>query len=336
MRKIIILVLVLMVLLAANSFAGDFGESSFPVLMIENFGARQLALADSGVSISGDLNSITANPAGAVGIERPAFSAMRLNWMFDTSFYSIAGALPLGERLGVVAISGIIFTMEEFEGFVDGVSAGALSSGDFLFGASYANNIFALFNKELAAKLHIDFGTSIKFAQAKLGDYSAATMAFDFGLNYSLRIPNFKLDTAAVKKKAKKTDSLTISVAYRNLPIVLQEFVEGTAVEVPSYFHFGFKYNVVESIRHDVMITANLKKPTDGDFAFSTGVEYCYHNVIYLRGGYHVVGRENESITFGVGLNFEISEALAFQLDYTTLNQDDLGSSEVISFSMAF
>ncbi len=323
-------------MLGVNSFAGDFGESSFPVLMIENFGARQLALADSGVSIIGDLNSITANPAGAVGIDRPAFSAMRLNWMFDTSYYSIAGALPLGERSGVLALSGIIFTMEEFEGFVDGVSAGALTSGDFLFGVSYANNIFALFNKELATKLHIDFGLSTKFAKAQLGDYSASTMVFDFGLNYSLRIPNFKLDTATVKKKMKKKDSLTISVAYRNLPIVLQEFVEGSAVEVPSYFHFGFSYNVVESIRHDVMITANLKKPSDGDFAFSTGVEYCYHNVIYMRGGYHVLGRNDESLTFGVGLNFEISEALAFQLDYTTMNKGDLGTSEVVSFSMSF
>ncbi len=189
--KRILIALVAFVLGTGGLAADNYGMTSFPVMMMESYGARILALADTGVALTGDLGALTANPAGIAGIERIGFSTMKLDWMFDTSFYNFAAVYPVGERgkSGVLGFTGVLFDNGGFAAIVDETATGGSAGSDFLFGFTYANNIFNFFNRKTAEKIHLNWGVAVKFARSVLAGYTASALAFDAGLNYSLRVP---------------------------------------------------------------------------------------------------------------------------------------------------
>jgi outer membrane protein assembly factor BamA len=48
------------------------------------------------------------------------------------------------------------------------------------------------------------------------------------------------------------------------------------------------------------------------------------------------VGREHETLSFGFGLNFEVSDKLAFRLDYANVDLNEFGKSDTFSLSVVF
>lgn len=328
--KRILIALVTFVLGAAGLPADNYGMSSFPVMMMESYGARILSLADTGVALTGDLGALTANPAGTAGIERMAFSTMKLDWMFDTSFYNFAAVYPLGEKgkSGVLGFTAVLFDNGGFDAVVDETATGGSAGSDFLFGFSYANNIFNFFNRKTAEKIHLNWGVAVKFARSVLAGYGASALAFDAGLNYSLSVP-----ALGMKDKA---DTLSFGFSVKNLSLVLAGFTDSGETTIPWYLNCGFAYQFVRTVRHTVSLMTAISKPSDNDLLLSSGLEYGYRNTIYLRCGYRFVGREHESLSFGFGLNFEVSDRLAFRLDYANIDLNEFGKSDTFSLSVVF
>jgi len=313
------------------SLLGDnYGMTSFPVLMMENMGARMLSLADSGVALKDDVNAMSVNPAGIAGIKRIVFTAMRLGWMFDTSFYSVAVVYPLSKKgsSGVLGLTGILFDINNFDTVVDGNTTGSNVGGDLLLGLTYANNFFNFFSPKAAKKIHLDVGVSAKYAQSKLATYSASVLSIDVGLNLSFRVPSLGIKTGE--------DNFTFGISMKNISFILSKYTETSEVIAPSYFNVGFYYMFVRDKRHGVALTTALKKPSDNDMMLAAGLEYTYRGIIYLRGGYKLLGRDHEGFTFGFGLNFEVSDSLAFQVDYTNIDLQDFGKSDIFSLSILF
>lgn len=168
---------------AGAAFA-DYGTTSMPVLMMENYSAQAVAMAGTGVAIRGTADSVFANPAGLVGMKRMCLSATMIGWMFDTTYYAFSFGMPIpgSGRAGWLSVNGEMFTLGDFETVVDGVSSGAATSGDFEAGITYANNIFKPFNDELGDKVHLDLGLTVSYAQAKMADFTASELTFDTGM----------------------------------------------------------------------------------------------------------------------------------------------------------
>ena len=329
MKKIFLLVFVLIVV-QSGLMAGDYGMTSFPVLMIENYGARMLAIAGSGVALGSDLNAVSVNPAGIAGMDRIAFSTMKLAWMFDTALYTMNAVYPLGEKgkSGVLGLSTVLFDINDFDSVIDGVSTGSCAAGDILVGVTYANNLFNYFGKKAGEKTRLDLGIGMRYARSTLAEYSASVLAFDLGLNFSFRLPALG--------KPDGRDTMTVGLSLRNLAIVLSDYTDGGATIVPWYLHFGFHYRLLATERHSVGILTGINKPSDNDLMLSSGAEYGYRETIYLRIGYRFLGREHETVSFGFGLNFEVSDRLAFRFDYANVDLAGFGKSDTFSLSILF
>ena len=330
MKKIIVYITALIISTTAAT-ASDYAMTSFPVMMLENYGARNIALAGSGVAITDDLNSITVNPAGISGIKRFAFSSMKLDWMFGTSFYMINGVCPLGRKgkSGTLGIATVLFNISDFSTVIDGSSTGSSESGDYCIGLTYANNIFRFFNEKAAEKVHLDFGVSVKYARSTLADYTASALSFDAGINFSFAVPALALNGS-------REDTMTLSIVFRNLSLILSSFTDSGETIVPWYFSGGFRYRFLCDKRHNAALTTSLTKPSDNDFMLASGLEYAYRETIILRVGYKLLGREHESVSFGFGLNFELSDRLAFRFDYASVDLAGFGKSDTFSLSVLF
>ena len=81
-----------------------------------------------------------------------------------------------------------------------------------------------------------------------------------------------------------------------------------------------------------VTASAQLNHPNDNSDNVSTGVEYCWNNMLFLRGGYKLnVAEQNYS--FGAGFNAPISFA-NITVDYSFSNFEKLGSAQRFSISL--
>jgi hypothetical protein len=114
-----------------------------------------------------------------------------------------------------------------------------------------------------------------------------------------------------------KADTFTVGFAFKSLGVMLKPFVDGGVIEAPWTFDFGFLYTLIGDARHKIDLTTAIHKPSDSGIQVMSGLQYVYKNTIFLRGGYKYVGRDYEDFSFGVGLNFELTEKLVFQADYT-------------------
>lgn len=333
MKKIIIAILAI---IPAALFGEDYGMSSFPVLMMSEYGTRSMAMADTGVAFTGSADSVFANPAGIAGLTRMSFFVSEIGWIYGTSYYSASFAAPLarsGNRAGWLSVNGALFNAGDFSTIVDGETLGSVGSGDFKAGVDYANNIFNPFDANLADKVHLNVGAGVSYAQAKLGDYNAIDLAFDAGANYSVRVPNLS-DALGAEHTA--DDTLTVAFSFRNLAVNLKPFVDGSSVLAPWYFDAGFLYTVISDPRHRFDLTTALEKPSDNGIEVMSGLQYSYKNTIFLRGGYQYVGSDVKDLTFGVGLNFELTEKLAFRADYTMVMLGVHGTSSVFALTVTF
>ena len=97
----------------------------------------------------------------------------------------------------------------------------------------------------------------------------------------------------------------------------------------PTIFRIGFAFEPYETTEHKITTSIQLNHPNDNSENVSTGAEYNWQNIVYIRGGYKFnVDEQNYSV--GAGFNVPISLA-DFTLDYAFSNFERLGSSHRFS-----
>jgi hypothetical protein len=422
----------------ADTIPDGFGQTSFPVMMVDDVNARALALGESTTALNGDIGGVYQNPSSLADIKRLTVSASTMTWLFDGSFQSVAVAMPIpgnDGRYGVAAVSGRMLSTAGLEMVQSGNILGTNGTGDFAVGLNWADNMFALIRPDLAKDIHLNVGIALRYAQTVLLDYSAAALSADFGATYSMYVPNatslwnvikdvvtnvfakkFVLETNTVTNftissnlragrmvkvattnpkadfqmttnwltndaatnlcfisnglalktsnrvlivkdsqftylittnwivkeiatnlKPVREDTLSVAFAFRNLSGTLWTFHQGDPLSMPWTFDFGALYTVYHDARHNLFTTLQISQPSDSGVMLTVGAEYSYKNTIFLRGGYKIVGREEEEgPTFGVGLNFEVMDHLALQADYAHVFLASLGSSDIFTVSAFF
>jgi hypothetical protein len=72
-----------------------------------------------------------------------------------------------------------------------------------------------------------------------------------------------------------------------------------------------------------------LNHPNDNSENVSTGLEYAWKNIFFIRGGYKI-NVDEQNYTFGAGLKVPISIA-EFTFDYAYANFSRLGSAHRFS-----
>lgn len=295
----------------------EYGMTSYPILMVDSYSARTRSLANSTVSQTGDINNLVFNPASLSTLDRITLGANRLSWLFDTTFNNIQFAMPLptpGKRAGVMGLSFVLMETGSFDATIGGSSLATYADSDFSLGLLYANNIFLPFDSSLAEKVHLSLGLNVKYVQAVMGDYTANMLALDTGMIYGIRFKN--LADVFKAKTDGKSDTFFAGFSFRNIPIPINDQIGTTTLTTPWYFDLGVSYVVFGDIRHRFLLSTSMEVPSDNSLFYNAGLEYSYKDTIFLRGGYKILGREDEGLSAGVGLNFEIADHLAFQVDY--------------------
>ncbi|MEO8666311.1 MAG: hypothetical protein ABI462_12530, partial [Ignavibacteria bacterium] len=102
----------------------------------------------------------------------------------------------------------------------------------------------------------------------------------------------------------------------------------------PTNFQLGFAIEPWMNKNNRITTAIQLNSPTDNAENLNFGVEYCYKNFLYFRGGYKL-NVDAENFSGGIGLKVPVSFAYA-DFDYSIANYKDLGFAQRFSLNLLF
>lgn len=151
---------------------------------------------------------------------------------------------------------------------------------------------------------YLSMGLAVKYASSKLGeDYSASTVAFDFGALYA-------------------KESLTVGLSVNNLGGKVK--YDETSYSLPSLVKAGASYKI-----SDLLLSAQFDMCFKKGMGFALGAEYGLIDMIYIRGGYRYGSGVNALPSF-------VSLGLGFKYAGFNLNATYLLASKGLNGTMAF
>lgn len=315
--------------------AGDLtkvGATSANFLQME-VGARAMAMGGAYVGLADDAMALFWNPGG-IGLNRGLRVAYQQTEMYagiKHQLVSLMYAVSSTDQLGLLVNYLDVGKMEETtlvepEGTGQYFDAANVSIG-FTYGRQLTNRV--------------SFGASIKYIQERIWLETARGFAFDIGTIYNISESGVRIGMALTNLGPEMSigDAPHLrfykdrSDDYPGSPqpesqLVTKEF------PLPLAFSLGMAVNVFgpQAIRvndeHRVTFSISAIDGFDAPFRTNYGLEYAWHEVFALRGGYHQ-NYDTAGLSLGFGLSIHKYTSLNLSIDYAWVDYGDLGSLNV-------
>jgi hypothetical protein len=333
-----LLVFALLHLGAAPGFAGNEGR-------VGTAGALELLIpvGSRGTALSGSMNAMITgaeaihwNPAGMArtsGVEA-MFSNLRYIADIDLNYFAVSanfediGAFGLSLRslsFGDIPIT----TVANPEG-TGGTYSPRYITGGLTFSRAFTDRILG--------------GFTFKFISERIERTSASGVALDFGVQYLSEV-GLKLGVAL--------KNLGPSISYDGpdleffAPVTGQEpgsrpravRLAGAEFELPSTLEIGIGYDYRVTEEHVVSVMGTFQNANLGSDEYRAGLEYAFSDQFFLRGGYMMLGtNDDENIygaTFGAGVVLPL-ETTSITFDYAYRVTDFFDGSQWFTFKIGF
>ena len=289
-----------LLLIGTSAEAGSPGEAGFQFLDIGT-DARAEAMGGAYTAAATGVNSSYYNPAGMVWTPPGELLATYHNWVDGIQSGFLGGTTRLGNsaQLGLSVQYLDYGSIQSADGA--GNSLGSFGASDFAFGLSLARRLGE----------NSSIGATGRFITESIDDKTATGMAFDAGLIH--RMPD------------KRT---RIGLAVRNAGFQMTTFAGGAKDDLPIVFAAGLLHDL-----RDVpfLVTADVFKPGDDDFAGAIGLEFIASQSLRLRAGYNSLSGQFDSGSSAddlAGLRFGAGFVLnKITIDYGYGSVSKLGAS---------
>lgn len=343
-RKIFYLVVctaVVLLLGVTSIFAGDgdrIGTAS-GVQVLVPVGARDLALAGSGIATTSGLEAIYWNPAGLSAVNNTAqavFSTM--NMFEDVRTNYLALAFKLG-KAGVVG-----FDLKSID-FGD-IPITTVEDPDGQFGGTFSPTFVTTgitYSRRLTDAIMV--GAVGKVIYESAPRISASAFAFDAGIQYH----NFGGIRGLSLGMAVKNIGTNMTYGGSALTNRVQIVGQGQSVfvdnisqtsQLPALIELALGYKRQINEDNALLFTGNFRNNNFGNDNYSFGLEYSYSDLIALRGGWKGINNidtedQNYRFALGVGLHYAVGNTdLVF--DYTYRDSQYFTGNSMFSFKLGF
>ncbi|MFO7914091.1 MAG: PorV/PorQ family protein [Candidatus Krumholzibacteriales bacterium] len=304
-RKLIITAMLLTALICRGAAAAE-GVGGTRSVFILGAGSRAISMGGAFSAIGDDPSVIYYNPAGlrlnryrAVTVNHiQLFSGFTdANYDFVGLVYPTLSAGSLGLGIMTTGTGGI----REFDEY--SVETGEISYRESQGVLGYAANLpFEYFGK-------FTVGTSIKFLNQRIGDYSDNGAGMDLGVIY--RQPYIK--------------GLTLGCNLQDI-IGAETKLRSRIDKLDRTIMLGIGYS--RDFGSSVIMTAaaqiDMPERADNDIRF--GLECRIKNIVSIRFGY-----DSEQLTAGIGFSW-----MGYSADYGYFSREEAGSSHPVSLSMRY
>ena len=296
-----------------RKYAGEFLEIGAD--------ARAQAMGGAFTAVQGGVSSSYYNPAGIINIQGTQISFMHTQQMIASVNYDfLAGGFKQKDKR-VIVLSLVRLGIDNIK---DSRNAQRIISqtGDWNLDWSRIEDFNAsdyIFTISAAQKWRESWtwGANLKLIRRNLADYNANGIGIDLGIQKQL----FKNALIGLNLRNITTTLISWNTGEKEL-VTPSIYLGGGYIWGISRFNSTF-YPVFDLIfraeNRNKSTTANLGRFS---FDYAAGLEYAYHQVLFLRGGID----EIERLNLGIGIQIP-----HIRIDYTFTNYDnELGNSHRI------
>lgn len=317
MRKPILVLLFLVPLLILFSTDANalekVGTTSMQILKLP-LGVRGIGMGNAMVSAVTGPEAVWWNPGALTTTGKNQVQIGQINLPADIQCNSVAYSRPWGEY-GAVSLHLInLFTNDMPVRTIDAPEGTGefFNAYDFVMGGSYAQRLTDKFS----------LGGHLRYLHSSLEEHSYDGLSVDLGTLYQTDLRSLKLGMAIQNLGPEVKYSGTF-LDYRegglnNADPQSEEF-EGAAL--PTMFRLGVSFDVWEmldmkaSLDHSAQFAVEMDHPNDNKERLNFGGEYAYQKTLFLRAG-GKLGYDEESVSAGFGLNFDVMGEYALSFDY--------------------
>ena len=285
--------------------------------------ARATGMGETFVALVDDASGAFYNPGVLALIENRQAFFNHTNLPAGLAHYFGSFILPTNS-MGTFALSFIALTTGDIPVTVafQGPTGENFSATEIAIGLTYS--------KSLTDRFAI--GGTAKFIAQDLAGFDSRTVAFDIGTIYFAGYRHARLGMSISNFGPDITFGSESDVGF-----------ESQSFPMPLTFRFGVAVDLMYSDDSKLWLTGQLNQPNDNLRYQSIGLEYGYHDLIFLRTGFKIDEENNdildddgnkiedgsgfaESLSFGAGINLDVSGVNGrFDVSWTKMkNFDDL------------
>ena len=293
------------------------GISAMQFLKI-GVGARAAGMGEAFVPISNDASALFWNPAGIVQFARPEIFISHTEWVADVKheFFGAVYHLTTSDALGVSVNA---LHMDEMQVTTELQPRGTgefFKFGDIAFGLTYARKMTDQFG----------FGLTVKYANETLAALKMRSVMVDLGTYYWTGLGTSRFSVAVTNFGAQISPRGSVTLLNGTTAGSFQSF------SPPTIFRIGFAVESVDNEGSRLTTAVQLNHPNDNAENLNLGIEYSWHNLLHLRGGYKVnVDEQRFAVGGGISLPLSIAD-FSFDYAYTSFNR--LGNVHRISVNL--
>lgn len=281
-------------------------------------GGRAASMGDAFVAVANDVSALYWNPAGL--IQAPADQVMfsHNEWLVDLKHDFIGGVYHFSSNDAVGVALTSLHTKEmdvttETQPFGTGEH---FTFGDVAFAVSYSRKMTEQFS----------FGGTVRYVEETLDKLKMRGVMIDLGTYYYTGLGSSRF-------------AVTVSNFGNNMApdgeVVLwggRKESQWQSFSPPTIFRIGFAFEPYQSEDQMVTTSIQLNHPNDNSENVSTGIEYKWKNIFFVRGGYKFnVEEQNYSLGAGVRMPLRVADVT---FDYAFSNFTRLGSAHRFSLML--
>lgn len=287
------LIITLNVSFSQSTGIDKVGTTSFQFLKVMS-DARATGMGEAAITTTKTSNAVFWNPAGLTSVESFDVSTSYVQWFFDVKHYAFAAAYNLDEYgtigaqvlvtdLGEIPVTRVDYLFRNDNGtYNPGITGESVSPGSQVFGLSYAKKLTDKFS----------FGLTIKYAMEDLVAEKTSSIIFDGGVLYNTGYKSIEIGASL------RHFGPDVKFVNKEYPLP-QTFTIGISAELfSSYDPLLFTVD-----GQSLLFAYNLSQPRDYSQQHHLGIEYSFHDLLFLRAGYKI-NFDEEGLSLGAGVNY--------------------------------
>jgi hypothetical protein len=332
MRKFLLIFLIMFTIVQGQNFfpilgGQRVGTSVFTFLKI-GVSARAVGMGEAVAALQQDAASVYYNPGTIAQFEQTEFSASRIQWPADINY----DFFSLTRRIKGRHYAGISFGILHFAPIQETTEYLPHGTGNYFL---YQDRFIAL---TYGARMtdRFSFGITLKQVEEDLAGQTMSTAMLDMGTFYwtGFRSLRFSASLSHFGPQAKPDGTYEKQVLDTETGEEKMVITEFESFSPPTVFRVGAAMDIWQTKTQSIILALQLNHPVDNAENISTGLEYNFANIFFLRGGYKI-NKEEENVSFGAGLIIPIS-GLKLRVDYAYANFNHLSDPQRLSIGIAF
>lgn len=321
-------------------FSGIQGQNFFPILGGQRVGtsvftflkigvsARAVGMGEAVAALQQDAASVYYNPGTIAQFKQTEFSASRIQWPADINYdyfsltRKITGRHFAGISFGILHIA----PMSETTEYLPHGTGNYFQYQDRFVALTYGVRMTDRFS----------FGITLKQVEEDLAGQTMNTGMLDMGTFYwtGFRSLRFSASLSHFGPQAKPEGIFEKQILDKEKGEETLITTPFESFSPPTVFRVGAAMDIFESKRHSLIVALQLNHPVDNAENISTGLEYNFAKMFFIRSGYKI-NKEEENLSFGAGLVIPIG-GIKLRVDYAYANFNHLSDPQRLSIGIAF